>query len=348
MHQTLITPALVAAICAAASFWLTAVVRAHALRHAVIDLPNERSSHTVPTPRGGGLAVVVVVGAGTLAGETLGLVHAREALAVIVGMAAVAAVGWRDDKRSVGAVKRLGVHAAAGLWALIVLGGLPSVRVGNASIWLGLVGYPLGIVGIVWSINLFNFMDGIDGLAGSQSVLIFGAAALLLYAEGSASLGFLSTVLAAASAGFLAWNWPPAKIFMGDVGSGAIGYVVAAVAIASEDRHAMPLLAFAVLGGVFVVDATVTLVRRKARGDHMAAAHRDHAYQRLTRAWGSHRSVTMASAALTAVLAAIAAFATWNPPALLWSVAISYVALGALLVVIERRHPMSTERIRRR
>lgn len=331
---------LLAAISGGASLLLTGVVHAYTLRHDVIDKPNARSSHSIPTPRGGGVGVVAASMLGTAIGVGVGIIDTRDALALGPGVLLVAAVGWLDDTRGLRWDVRLAVHLGVACWTLYMFGGLPAIRVGSAALHLGAAGYVLGALGIVWSINLFNFMDGIDGLAGSQAVLIFGTGALLLLSRGNYSLGAISAILAAASGGFLAWNWPPAKIFLGDAGSGTIGYVVAGLAIVSENNRAVPLLAFAIICGVFISDATVTLVRRLVRGDRLTDAHRDHAYQRLTRTWGSHRSVSAGAAGLTAILAVLGAVGTVTPRLLLPALFAAYVSLATVLLATERRAPM--------
>jgi Fuc2NAc and GlcNAc transferase len=328
------------AISGVSSLVLTGAVRAYAVRHDVIDRPNIRSSHVTPTPRGAGLAVIVASMCGMALAVALGAANTRDVLTLAVGMLALGAVGWMDDKRRLRAPVRLLVHFAVAAWTLYMFGGLPAIRVGTASLVLGPAGYVLGAVGIVWSINLFNFMDGIDGLAGSQAVLIFAFASILLFSSGDGSLGAIAAILSAASAGFLAWNWPPAKIFLGDVGSGAIGYLIAALTIGSENRHAVPLLAFAIAGGVFIADASVTVVRRLMRGNRPAEAHRDHAYQRLARAWGSHRPVSLAAAGITTLLAALAAVGTLRPALMIPALVAAFVVLMSLLLAAERRAPM--------
>ena len=323
-----------------ASLGLTGIVRAYAISRGILDRPNARSSHTNPTPRGGGIALILASLAGVAAAVAAKLTEPRDALTVVIGIVVLGTIGAIDDMRSVGAVTRLVTHVGVAAWTLYMFNGLPFLYVGSITVPLGAAGYVLGVLGIVWSINLFNFMDGIDGLAGSQSALILGAGGLLLLWRGETSFGTISLVVAASAAGFLVWNWPPAKIFMGDAGSGVIGFVVAAIAIGSENRRSVPLLAFAIISGLFVADATITLVRRVARGEHPADAHREHAYQRLTRMWGSHRSVSAASVAVTLLLALIAAVATTIPSLLLPSLFAALLLVGALLVTIELYAPM--------
>jgi Fuc2NAc and GlcNAc transferase len=305
-----------------------------------MDTPNERSSHSVPTPRGGGAALVTVATIGLAIAIRTGMVGPRLSATLIGGMGFLALIGWRDDAVGLSARVRLLAQVAVAAWATWMLGGLPALRAGPFTITLGVAGYALGLLGIVWSINLFNFMDGIDGIAGSQAVLIFAIGAALLFFVGNAALGTAAAILAAASGGFLPWNWPPAKIFMGDVGSGALGYAVATLAVASENAGAVPLVAFGLLGGVFIVDATVTLARRMARGENPSVAHRSHAYQRLSRRWGSHRPVTMAAAALTLFLGALAYAVVTKPSLQIPGLVAGWGLLVGLLVAVERREPM--------
>jgi Fuc2NAc and GlcNAc transferase len=264
----------------------------------------------------------------------------RDVLTLGVGMLALAIIGWLDDTRGMRAGVRLTIHFAVAIWTVYMFGGLPAVRIGVRTIPLGLTGYLVSALGVVWGINLFNFMDGIDGIAGSQAVLILTAVATLSFARGSQSIGFIAVIIAGGTAGFLFWNWPPAKIFMGDVASGAMGYLIAGLAIASENRGAVPLIAFAIMGGAFVADATITLIRRFRRRERLAAAHRDHAYQRLARAWHSHRPVTEAAAGITLALIGLAVFATLDVRLVVPAVALASLLLGAVLFAVERRAPL--------
>lgn len=322
------------------SLLLTGLARKIALRYRILDHPNERSSHSQATPRGGGVAILAASSVFIAVGVLSGVIAGRDALAILPGLLVLGAVGWADDRGEVRPHIRLLLQLLAAGWTIYILGGLPSVRLGNASLPLGWLGYPLGVIGIVWSVNLFNFMDGIDGIAGSQAVLVFGSLGVMLTQMGSASLAAIALTLAAGSAGFLAWNWPPARIFMGDVGSGPLGYAAAALAISSERANAAPLLVVGIVAGVFSLDATVTLVRRVARGKNPAEAHRDHAYQRLARLWNSHRRVTASAAAVTLILIVLAAIGNAAPRLMIGMLAVSYALLGLLFFAIEKKAPM--------
>lgn len=277
---------------------------------------------------------------GMIAAAVLRLIDGRHAVTLGIGLVAIGTVSWIDDRYAVRVSVRLAVHTAVAAWTLFMFDGLPAVQLGSSAVELGAAGYVLGVLGIVWSINLFNFMDGIDGLAASQAILYFGAGALLLFLRGDSSLGAIAALLGTAVAGFLVWNWPPAKIFLGDVGSAAIGYAAAGLAIASENSGKVPLLAFTIIGGVLISDATITLLRRVARGDQPAEAHRDHAYQRLARAWNSHRWVTERAAALTVLLTVLAVIGTLTPGLLIPAAFATCLILGSVLIAVERRAPM--------
>lgn len=276
-----------------ASASLTGVVRRIALASGLVDVPNPRSSHTRTTARGGGVSVVLTATVAVIALWITGVVSRDLMLAITIGGGVVALVGFLDDRHSLRPAVRFIVHACAAFWALGWLGGLPPLLFGNHLINLGAAGYVVGALGIVWVLNLFNFMDGIDGIAASEAIFITCSAALAGLIRGwPAEIPGASWVLAFASAGFLCWNWPPAKVFLGDVGSGYLGYAIAVLALSSARADPVALWVWLILGGVFFVDTTVTLVRRSVRGERVFEAHRSHAYQWLARRWASHGKVT--------------------------------------------------------
>lgn len=283
-----------AALALAASTVLTLAVRRFALSRGLLDVPNERSSHLVPTPRGGGIAIALTAMAGF---ALLTALHEVDfaLFAALAGGVGVAVVGFLDDRRALPAAGRLAAHLGAALWALAWLGGLPTLRIGDQLVALGALGTVIGALGIVWVLNLFNFMDGIDGLAASEATFIAWSGAAL---AGAGSIGngtaAAAAIFGASCLGFLRWNWPPARIFMGDVGSGFAGYVIAVLALGTARQNTVGLWIWLILGGAFFVDATVTLVRRLLRGERAYEAHRSHAYQWLARRWGSHGTVTLA------------------------------------------------------
>lgn len=313
-------PLIIPAFLAAAL--ITALVRYYLLRLKVLDIPNERSSHSVPTPRGGGISIVLVF---LLA--VLWLVHAGSlpsslGLALIGGGLAVALAGILDDRFRVPASFRLVIHFSAAAWALWQLNGMGPLHLGSIVWNWGWLGHLLTLVGLVWMINLYNFMDGIDGIAGVEALCVSGFAALLLAWAGLAGLSGAAMALAAASAGFLVWNWPPARIFMGDVGSGFLGFVLGVLAIASARERPWLLWPWLILLSVFIVDSILTLLRRAAGGARWYEAHRSHAYQHAALRYHSHLKVTSTVASIDAL---------WLFP-LAWA-ASSSPAVGPLLAV---------------
>lgn len=315
---------------------LTGLVRKLALAKGILDVPNERSSHTVTTARGGGLAIVV-----TTLLTWLVLLLTRQLdfalwAALCGGGIAVAIVGFIDDRRPLPTSVRLAVHFGAALWALQSLGGMALLGIGTHTVALGWSGYLLGALAIVWVLNLFNFMDGIDGIAGSEAVFIAVAGAWLTSTGGGhgPQVPSASVVFGAACGGFLLWNWPPARIFMGDVGSGYLGYVIAVLALAAGRGNSAALWVWLILGGVFFVDATITLARRTLRGDRVYEAHRSHAYQWLARRFKSHKSVTVATIALNVLwLLPCAWFAARHPPLAAWTVLVALVPVTLVTFV---------------
>ena len=283
----------------AGAWWLTGQVRRYALVKHVLDVPNERSSHSVATPRGGGIAIVVAMLTTLPLAAFLDWLPWAQVWAIAGSSALVAAVGFTDDRRHLRPRWRLLGHVAAAIWMLAWLGGLPPLPLFGATPDLGWIGHLLTAVYIVWLINLTNFMDGIDGIAATEAVTVAGCGALLLAASAPGDRQWIApALLAAATAGFLVWNWPPAKIFMGDSGSGFLGLALAALSLQAAWAAPPLFWSWAILLGVFVVDATVTLLRRALGGELIYSPHRTHAYQQASGRLGAHKPVTLAVAAI--------------------------------------------------
>lgn len=303
----------------------------YARRRGLLDHPTERSSHAVATPRGGGIAIAVATLGGITVAASLAWIPGRVALALAGGGALVAAIGWMDDRHGVAAYRRLLVHAAAAAWAVTLLGPLRG---------LGVVGAVLAGLAIVWAVNLYNFMDGVDGLAASEAVTVSAAAAALLATGGQAGMALAAMIVGAGAAGFLPWNWPPARMFMGDVGSGLLGFLFGTLALAAHNLDALPVGFWLVLLGVFVFDATVTLLRRATAGEPITTAHRRHAYQRLVQAGWTHRRVTVAAVATNLVLALVA-WGDWRAGGSgARAVAAAMLLLACLYLWVERVAPL--------
>ncbi|RON70010.1 glycosyl transferase [Pseudomonas fluorescens] len=279
---------------AAVSFFLTAGLRRYALARSLLDIPNGRSSHSVPTPRGGGVAIVLSYSAALVVLFGWGLISSNVLIAFLGAGATTAVIGFLDDHGHIAARWRLLAHFFAAAWGVYWLGGLAPFTVFGFAIDSGWIGNLLAVVYLVWMLNLYNFMDGIDGIASLEAVTVCFGGALLYWVSGHNGLSWPAVLLAACVLGFLCWNFPPAKIFMGDAGSGFLGIVLGLLSLQAAWISSGLLWAWLILLGVFIVDATFTLLRRLFRGDKVYEAHRSHAYQFASRSHGSHMPVTFA------------------------------------------------------
>ncbi|MES9992459.1 MAG: glycosyltransferase family 4 protein [Candidatus Thiodiazotropha sp.] len=269
------------------SILMTGVARVYALRRGLLDRPNLRSSHMVETPRGGGIAFVMIY---LLVAAWLMLDHSDVAdqsdrlyLTLLLGGGLVVFIGFVDDHRNVHPLLRFIIHLIAALIALAIL------EMPDVVLWpgLSLSGWwmnALILIGLVWLLNLYNFMDGIDGIASLQGITVLFTVVLIL-AFNQTRLESLEPllILAACIAGFLLWNWPPARIFMGDAGSGFIGYALGVSALYTANAYPISLWSWMILLGLFVVDATWTLSVRMLNGEKWYHPHAKHAYQHLAR-----------------------------------------------------------------
>jgi Fuc2NAc and GlcNAc transferase len=326
------TVAIVVLLVAAGTALLSEVLRRLALRANVLDLPNERSSHAVATPRGGGVAMVIAtfVGAGIFWGR--GQIETWVLLGLCGPGAAIAILGLIDDVVHLQALPRLVVQAAACAAGLLSLpdGALTGVSSGN---WPALAAGAFFLLALIWAVNLYNFMDGIDGLAAVEAVFVGSALLGLASLAGDHRAGLLAAAVAASGAGFLALNWPPARLFMGDSGSGFLGYALAYSALAGL-TSGVSIWAVVIVVGVFVTDATVTLLVRVVRGEKAYQAHRTHAYQHLASRWNSHRTVTILVTTINCLwLAPLAIYAQLHAESGLLVAAVAYAPLfsGAIL-----------------
>lgn len=312
----------------------TGLMRRYALARRLLDVPNARSSHTQSTPRGGGAAIVLGFVVAVLTWLPAGGWQPGLVVAVLPAVLAVAAVGFWDDHRHLPARLRLLVHFVAVAWSMHWLGGdlaLPWPSGVSLSTWPVQL---LALLGLVWLLNLFNFMDGIDGIAASEAAFVAIGGAVLASWSGQGAVALAFAALAGAALGFLPWNWPPAKIFMGDVGSGFLGAALGILGYAAALDDPATVWAWPILLGVFVVDATLTLGRRLLRRERVHQAHRSHAYQWAARRWG-HRRVTLVVAAINlGWLLPLAWLAFLAPDQGVFLLAIAYLPLIPLALAI--------------
>jgi len=292
------------------SSWLTRRFCDPASRWHILDHPNERSLHTQPTPRSGGIAIV----GGLVAGGVINWVAGHEALAqlwLLVAALPVATVSFLDDRGGVPVSLRFAVHmvgAAVLVWGagLAFKGEFFSVFGVEWPSWAGAL---FALVYIVWMINLYNFMDGMDGFAGGMAVVGFGTFAVLGGISGHGPFTLLSLVVAASTGGFLLFNFPPARIFMGDVGSSVLGLLAAALSLWGTRDGVFPFWVAVLVFSPFIVDATVTLLRRFFRGERVWLPHKTHYYQRLVQLGWGHRKTVLYEYGLMAACSASALLA---------------------------------------
>lgn len=305
---------------------LTALLRRYALARSLIDIPNARSSHRQPTPRGGGVAIVVAFLLGVCAASAAGLRLPTEIYYSLLGSGSVIALlGFFDDHGHIAARWRLLGHFTAAAWALFWLGGLPPLVILGHSIEFGWFGYLLASLYLVWLLNLYNFMDGIDGIASIEAISVCVGGALLYVLCGHTHATVLPLLLSSAVVGFLYWNFPTARIFMGDAGSGFLGVVIGVLSLQAAWINQSLLWGWLILLGVFIVDATFTLLRRLMRGDKVYEAHRSHAYQYASRQFGRHLPVTLAVAAINLC---------WLLPVAVWVLQGGDSLIGLLLAYV--------------
>ncbi|MEX2164786.1 MAG: glycosyltransferase family 4 protein [Sulfuricaulis sp.] len=259
----------------------------------ILDHPNERSLHDRPVPRGGGLAILIAIGA---SGSILSALNVNQDLAGIgISILLVAGISFIDDRYSIFPIFRLVVHVAAA--AVVLYSGFILTTVefpGFEWNWPIVVGAVILVLFVTWMINLYNFMDGMDGLAGGMSVIGFGFFAMMGWITGHEIFLSVSLITAAATAGFLAYNFPPARIFMGDVGSSTLGLLAATLSLWGSRDGVFPFWIGILVFSPFIMDATVTLSRRLLRNEKVWQAHKTHFYQLLVQSgWGHRRTLLL-------------------------------------------------------
>lgn len=318
----------------AVSAWLTYRFCVPTSRFHILDLPNERSLHTRPTPRSGGVAVLagVLIGGVAMSLATGG----RDILFwMFTAVLPVAVVSYADDRAGVPIFLRVLVHLIAA--TVLIVGPkliLPGLIPGLSAV--------LTFFYIVWMVNLYNFMDGIDGFAGGMALIGFGTFAVFGWMHGHAAFMGVSLVVCASAAGFLLYNFPPAKIFLGDVGSAPLGLMAAGLSLWGAREAIFPFWVALLIFSPFIVDATITLARRLIAGERIWQAHRSHYYQRLVQAgWGHRKTVLSEYIVMLACAGTSIAIYSQSPEAQWVTIAIwvgIYILLIRRVKSIERGH----------
>jgi len=317
-------------VCLILSFLLTGLYRKFALKKAILDIPNDRSSHAVPTPRGGGLAIVVAFYLGIGYFFLKGDIDQRLFYALLTGIILVI-TGLLDDILSLTPVLRFSIQIVVSGLAIYLLGGLQRLDLGFGIIEQSILLSIIATIGMVWFINLYNFIDGIDGYAGMQAVFV--GLVMYFFTKSTTAL-----ILAIATLGFLPWNWQKARIFMGDAGSTMLGFVIAVLGIYLQNSGSFSLVFWLVVTALFWFDASFTLFLRWKNKEKLSEAHRKHLYQRLVRSGWSHQQVVFFGLGINGILFFIV-FITrvFAPKLLIISLAFTLFVLFLWSWLVEKR-----------
>lgn len=310
------------------SLSLTYFIRIVALKKSLLAIPNERSSHVVPTPHGGGIAIAICWFLGLIYLFKCHAINASLFYALMVGCV-LAVTSFLDDLYDISPKTRLFIQALISSLGLYLLGGLLKIDFGFFVIENQWITNVLAFLGLIWFINLYNFLDGIDGYAGSEAIFLAVAGGLLF--GGDYFLVLISSVL-----GFLVWNWHKAKIFMGDVGSTLLGYSIGIFAIYHQN-NGVSIFVWLILFGIFWFDATLTLYRRYQNKEKLSHAHRKHAYQRLVQSGWSHSKVVIYALGVNLVLAILGYSSLLNNASLVGSFIVMLGILYGVTKMIDRR-----------
>lgn len=296
----------------AVSFLISLWFIGRAGKFGLIDIPNTRSSHTVPTSRGGGIGIVIGALAALSACYLFGLAEvAARYMTIAVGFFAMAMLGFCSDRFNTSAIARIIFQVIIAVMMVWLVGCPASLAIGGLVIPFGRLGAVFSVIWLIAVTNFYNFMDGIDGLAAAQGMIAGIGVALFGAILGDRSFISMGLVLFGATAGFFILNFPPARIFMGDTGSYSLGLYIASFALIDK-RLAVPI---AMVLGVFLFDASVTLANRLVKGEEWYLAHRSHFYQRAVKLGYGHLRVTSILSAVMAILTALACAYLWALPA---------------------------------
>jgi Fuc2NAc and GlcNAc transferase len=313
-----------------------------AIKFQILDYPTARSSHRSPRPRGSGIVFVFLWFIFLLFFLRIKYLHIY-GWAIIPSAVLTVIIAFLDDLWCVSAKWRLLVYFIAAILSVIWLKGFPMIDLGVRLLPVGIVGSILAVIAIVWSINLYNFMDGIDGLAALEAVFVFGMGGYFLWMMGGYSLAMLSFGLVSIMLGFLMWNFPPAKMFMGDAGSTFLGFLIPVFSFFGEKFYHLPALLWAMLYGFFIFDASITLIRRMIYDVKWYEPHRLHAFQRLQLKHASHHKALTVIFFVNCVVSTLAFLAFCFQRYLLIYLGIEIVFLLLFYIWVEKNYPMYCE-----
>ncbi len=315
------------------SLLITNLIRFFAIKKSLLDIPTERSSHTNPTPKGGGIGIVIAWFLGIFYFYLSGKIGLHYFLAFSAGIILVI-VGIIDDIKSLNAFLRLGLQILTGCIAVYFLGGLKKVDLGFVIIENSWILSFFSVFALVWLINVFNFLDGIDGYVAAE-VLFITLAAFIIFSDS------MALVLFAATAGFLIWNWQPAKIFMGDVGSTLLGFNIAVLAIYHQNNNISSVLIWVIISCAFWFDATITLYRRIKNREKLLQAHKKFANQRIVLSGYSHQKTVVYLLIINVVLLILACLSVLFREYIILFTSLGVVFCYYVMKKVDNRYPFS-------
>jgi len=303
-------------------------------QHNIVDRPNERTLHLGTVPRGAGLIIVLSLLLGLLGVTVLsGRIDVFGTLGLLI--ACWAGLSWWDDQFDLSPWRRFSVQVVLSIVTILAYGWIIDVQIASDTwITLSWFGMPLSVLGVLWLANLYNFMDGMDGMAAAQTIIAATTLSFWFWHASDVYLAFLCAVLAAACYGFLLWNWHPAKIFMGDVGSITIGAFFATLIVIGITRYQFSLVSCGLLFAVFVGDTTLTLLRRVSRKEKFWLPHRSHYYQRLAVSGVSHSKTVVAAIILMLLCSLIATVSLLYRDIILYALFAVIALLGLAIVIV--------------
>lgn len=327
------------------SYIFVGLFRSYAIKKNLLDHPNQRSSHSSPIPRGCGIMFPILWSLGLLFLYFIGFLNIWYLRVFLPPVFLISIVGFLDDKHQLAARWRFLAQLVATVYILIIAGGFSTFNLGIITIHWGWLGYVIIALALLWATNLYNFMDGIDGISAVEGLFVFGVGGYFIWRAGGSELAIIVWSVAVIIFGFLLWNKPPAKIFMGDAGSTFLGFLVALFAIVGEKKYHVSALLWVILCGVFWFDATLTLIRRLINGDKWYQAHKLHAFQRLLLQQWSHGKILLGVVAINIVLVAFAFLAFYFPQYMLISLVGVVATLLGVYICVEKAQPMYPSKV---
>jgi UDP-N-acetylmuramyl pentapeptide phosphotransferase/UDP-N-acetylglucosamine-1-phosphate transferase len=302
-----------------------------AVKKNIMDIPNIRSSHTQPTPRGGGLAIVLSWYIGLIAFKLLGMIELNLFLALFSG-SILAIISFLDDLYDIKPLYRIFFQFVTVLLGIYFIGGFKIIYINGSTLRFPTLYSCIAVIGVIWFINLFNFLDGIDGYASTETITVLFGMFLLVHNP-------IFLLLIFAVLGFLIWNWPKAKIFLGDIGSTQLGYILIMLGIYFNNGQKINFITWLMLTSLFWFDATLTLFRRYKNKEKLSVAHKKHAYQRIVQSGFSHLKTIWYSIVINIIILSLVYISTYSQALLIPVFILNMLLLYGITLLVDKRLP---------